>query len=104
MKIISPCGTFWTEEKDDGVHVGLTQEYMNSIGVIWTFLPKVTKRIKLGEIFANFESSKALSPLRSPISCILLGWNVKWLEKVETVTTDDYIFIGKVKKEDVASS
>lgn len=104
MKITTPCGTFWMEETPDGLAVGLTAEKMASIGVIWTFFPKAAKRLKLGDIFANFESSKTLGPLRSPVSCVISGWNIKWLEKCETVTADDYIFIGKVKEkaDDVA--
>jgi glycine cleavage system H lipoate-binding protein len=98
VKVVSFDGKFWLEETDGLVAVGLTEEFFNQIGVLWSFIPRGDRvALEEGQIFANVESSKRLAPFRSPVAGTISKWSEK-LARPDQLTAADWLVLIKVKE------
>lgn len=97
MKVPSSCGRFWMLEEDGVVQVGIQPDFLASIGVLWSFIPRTDKEFKEGQIFANIESSKRLAPFRCPLAGVVVDWTNK-INRPDLITGDDWILKLKVKE------
>ena len=68
-----------------------TTEFIDSIGCIWAFVPQETKKLTIGKLFANIESSRKLVPLKSPVSGTIVSWNSKFLEYPDKIVSSEFL-------------
>jgi glycine cleavage system H lipoate-binding protein len=98
--ILSLNDKFWLQPTDkiDVFGLGLTEEYLQKLGQMWSIVPRTgTKLVKDG-IFANVESSRCLGPLRAPCGGVIIEWNEKVLDTPDLIRSDVAILtIGDVK-------
>lgn len=92
-------GKLWVVEGK----IGLTPEYLTSLGVLWNIVPKrgVVKKgseVKAGEVFCNVESNRCLVPLRCPVDGNVVEWNETLLENPQDFTTQTWIVRLKEKQ------
>jgi glycine cleavage system H protein len=81
----------WAEIKDDVATIGITDYAQHSLGEI-TFveLPAVKKQLKVHDIVAVVESSKAASDVYSPIAGQVIAINDELSSKPEEINQDCY--------------
>ena len=84
----TPMIKFWIK---DGA-VGLTQEYLDRVGTLWTIIPKNISQLQEGKIIANIEATKCLVPLRSPVTGTLVSFNEAVLDKPNTLNEHTPLF------------
>lgn len=85
---------FWVKDTDGHLKVGLTENYLQLLGIIWVFMPApIGMKIEEGRPFANIESMRCLTSLMSPITGTLVGINEKALDNPNDITSDDYLAI-----------
>ncbi len=81
----------WAEIKDDVATIGITDYAQHSLGEI-TFveLPAVKKQLKVHDIVAVVESSKAASDVYSPIAGQVIAINDELSSQPEEINQDCY--------------
>ena len=81
----------WAEIKDDVATIGITDYAQHSLGEI-TFveLPAIKKQLKVHDIIAVVESSKAASDVYSPIAGQVIAVNDELSSKPEEINHDCY--------------
>lgn len=83
-------GKFWIKTEGEVKLVGLTADYLASIGVIWVIVPRKQDLIE-GTTFASIESSNCICPFRAPISGKLVSFNAEAVEHPERIDSETYL-------------
>jgi glycine cleavage system H lipoate-binding protein len=97
MKVYTTDNKYWIEEEGDNARVGLSETYLDKLGLIWSFIGKDDlKEIQPGQPFANIESSKRLGTLRSPIKGTILDMPATDIHP-ESITSETTLFIARIK-------
>ena len=85
-------GKFWLEKDKEGIFsLGLTEGFVEQIGIIWNTDPRMTEEVKVGQIFLSFESSRMLMSLRSPMSGKIIEWNEDLIDAPNEMTCDSFL-------------
>ncbi len=73
--------------------------------LVFMQLPKLGRRVKVGDPFGEIESVKAVSDLYSPVSGEVIAVNEELPNKLETLSSDPYGggWIAKVRIDDESS-
>lgn len=94
MKQTTPDGKMWVQIEEDGsAFIGLTKEYLDRIGTVWSFIPR-SGRIEKGKRMASLETAKCLVPIHSPVDGEIVEVNPLFYKMPEKFN-DDYF--AKVK-------
>ena len=71
--------------------VGITEHAQNSLGdVVFTELPEIGRKLKIGEALGVVESVKAVSDIFTPCSGIVTAVNENLLDNPELINQDPY--------------
>ena len=85
-------GKFWLEKDKEGIFsLGLTEGFVEQIGIIWNTAPRMTEEIKIGQTFLSFESSRMLMSLRSPMAGKIVEWNEDLIDTPNEITCDSFL-------------
>ncbi len=91
MKQISNDRKYWIEKSVDITSVGLTDEFISKLGVVWNLVPTERVNIQEGEVFAYVESSKCLLNLKSPIAGKNIIFNDTTVDKPNKINSTTWI-------------
>ncbi|MCC6881634.1 MAG: glycine cleavage system protein GcvH [Verrucomicrobiales bacterium] len=82
----------WVKRESDGtVLIGITDYAQNSLGdITYVQTPKISARLKQGEVYGVVESVKAASDLYAPISGEVIAVNGELEQAPESVNREPY--------------
>lgn len=75
----------------DLVRVGITEYAQDQLGdVVFVDLPEVGKRVSLGDVFGEVESTKSVSELFAPLGGEIIAVNDAVADSPELINSDPY--------------
>jgi glycine cleavage system H protein len=84
-------GHAWAKIGGDTATIGITDHAQKELGdVVFVELPKVGRKVGLGEVFGSVESSKSVSELISPVSGEVAAVNTSLEASPELLNDDPY--------------
>jgi glycine cleavage system H protein len=85
------AGHAWARVEGDVATVGVTDHAQKELGdVVYLELPKIGRKLRMGEVFGSIESSKSVSELVSPVAGEILEVNSRLEDSPELVNDDPY--------------
>lgn len=82
---------FWVLKADNGTFLGLTKEFLDSIGIVWNMMHAPIVKLETGKLFLNLESANTLMSLRSPITADIVKWNAYIFNVPNELNEDTYL-------------
>lgn len=81
----------WIREEGETAVIGITDFAQEALGdLVFINLPEVGDEVRIGEVFADVESVKAVSDVYSPVTGIIKEINEELIDHPEQVNQDPY--------------